>query len=230
MPRRSRYVRRAKRKIRRNLYPSAVSRTLRLPSVYLFKMRLASTLTTDITGLINARIQVSNLSSHWWTSGAAAGSALLETTNLKALFDNYLVQSVNIKFTPSYNSVSDSGITGGNAAVLGSIPNLFIAYDPDNAGGPGSLNKVLTSEKVTSRSMLKPFSKRYKIQKVFQGTTGQPMLANGYNNLQDENNNNSGVIWIRSDFPVQDGSGAPIIQERIGTVFIETIVRFKNRN
>lgn len=69
-------------------------------------------------------------------------------SELTALFDNYRIKTVKLRFDLSYNSAPGSAITAAGTAVTGgpySLPLIHYAFDPDDAATPITRQDVLQS-------------------------------------------------------------------------------------
>lgn len=68
-------------------------------------------------------------------------AAVAQFGELQALFDNYRIKKVYLKFIYNFNT---SEQVDGGASLYSSLPTIFYAYDPDDSGIPATQADVLS--------------------------------------------------------------------------------------
>lgn len=144
-----------------------------------FKLKLVSTVTSDGTGLVKAGV-------------LDEPSAAQDWTNVAALFDQYRVNAIKLKFIPE----SNLGIIGST-----SYAPLYIVHDPDEFVNPlTTVNSAIQYENCKFKNMYRPWTYYRKMAKTIAQTGAQTTDLKGYHDC-DNPQPNQGIYWIGTGFP-----------------------------
>lgn len=221
----ARTKRRRKRKRRRKM----IVRKSLYHRPHHFILRNAVELQTNVAGTIIGAVNVNTLTKAYTASDTTTFTGLLETSDFVALFDQYRVNGVKLRFMPSVNTyqVAVPG-AGGPPNFSGPLAHVALAYDIDNVGQPGNFSELLTRDYVKVMDISKKWSHYQKVARTIQ--PGQTQ-SNGWLNLQSEANNTAGCIWIRGDRAMTSGGGGgdPLATVTLGYLLIEFYCSFRKR-
>lgn len=171
---------------------------------------------TSATGGFQMRVNSHNYTE--WLEGATTLPLQELLNHQKNQYDFYRPVGLKIEFTPGSNAI-DMGLTQ-------TLPQIVIAYDPDNQGFPHSLGSVMARQHFIF-DPTRRFSKYIKFKQVQQpNNIGQDK---GWCNMQSEAVNKYGVVWITTTSPVVDAAGTAVANYKLGSITLTVIVDFKIR-
>ncbi len=221
---RRRGYRRGRKKRRR--YKKRVPRTMvSYNGVKNWKLRLSASIVTDALGNFNFHISPMNLTKHLSTSLGVV--ALDEATSLKALFDQYRVNAVKLKWIPTYLPGSQAA---GDKDFLGSQPMIIMAYDPDNIGSIPAAN-LITRDRARFKGGYQHWNFYTKVKRGMQLQTADTgvVLMNGWNNIQTEETNNGGTVVFATNKPYTNGDGSALGNTPVATIIVTCYLQTKFR-
>lgn len=214
MPTKPRPARRGRTRLRRG-------RKLASLDYHRFKLRQVLNLTTTASAQSLLHINMYNLTQFASQDNDTTFVELEEKTTVKNLFDSYRMESITVKYYPFANVAPPDSLPpiGGGANVM---PPLYIVMDTDQVGLiPNTKVEFITRKNFKIRDSTKPFTVKYKVPWQYNANAGK----NGWINLQDENNNFEGGIYIAQ--PDTQAGIPPLTQ--FGTLLIEAIIEMKDR-
>lgn len=220
MTRRTKYKKRRRRKkrVNKNTTPN-----LRLQETR-FKYRQIYSVQVGELGLLRTGFQVNSFTNFYTPySGAPAVLSLNEPiSKQKGQFDSYKPTYIQIKYTPRYNNGNWI-----NNLASGTSPPIYIAYDSDNTSLPKNIQTLVTRDHVKVYSPYKPWTYGVRLPNMkLPNNTGM----GGFNNLQNEINNRTGVIWIGTTNQITDYQGNALPEgNQIGDFLVTYYCSFKGR-
>lgn len=193
-----------------------------------FKLRAVFPVVLNATGNIDLHFNVNSLSQAATLSNSPI--ALQEYGSLIALFDQYKVKGVRIKWIPTVTPGNQELPGPGAASFYGLQPSLIMAYDPDNIGNiaPGAM---VTRDRVKFRQPWRQFTHYQKVKKGYQKLASPVAgvnLLGGWMNCQEESKHLGGVVVLGNTAPFLNGAGQPLTGS-IGTVILTTYLQTKIR-
>lgn len=116
------------------------------PSLFKMSRRIAAgAMLTSGAGIINSVVQTND------------PSQCTDFGNLSALYDEYKVMEVRVKYVPNYNTAWP-----GVASTGGYFAPVYVVYDPDSSTGPASVDNSLQYGNHKIKNLAKPWSYRIK--------------------------------------------------------------------
>ncbi len=186
-----------------------------------FKLRAVVNLQTDATGLSRTHINMYNLSNFVSVDGDVSFAELEEKNSIKNLFDTYRMQTIRIKYFPLANVQAPEGLPPTTGATI-SMPPLYVVMDSDAVGLiANDKTEFITRKYFKIRDATRPFTLTFKVPWQYNANAQR----NGYINLQDEQNNFEGGIYLYQP----DSITAMPPNSIYGTLMIDAIIEMKDR-
>ncbi len=232
MPKKFYNRRKKKRKRRKMANMVTVPRSMvKYDGVKKFKLRLTYDVTTDaVFGNLEFHIRPNQLNGLLHPPSSAP-IGLPEYTSLAALFDQYRVSGIGLKYIPKWRNAQqefDDPAGGADPVRFGAMPLVAVVYDIDNVGAIPYENSI-TRDRLTLFNPLERWDYYTKIRRTVQTVASQAVEINGWKNLQDAGSNQTSVINFVSSDPIKTAKGNLLTQFEMGTAIVTCYLQCKTR-
>jgi len=214
-------AKKAKRKRKKGQMSKYNQTSYRYRQVYLVR---TDTTAAPYNGIVNARINVWSMTNFYKSASGDSYDALDEPVlHQKNQYDFYRPSYIVLKYTPLSNQSGPLSPTYNNTAPVG-----YVCFDPDNFGEPKNVNSLISRDSTRQVNMNKPWTFKVKIPSM--NSASIITKPGGWNNLQNEANNQAGLIWLFTSRPYIDSTGGRLPQATIvGDLMVTYYCGFKNR-